>query len=295
MNKNTTTEEFKGLYNELKELTNNFREISPKVITQNSKYILVLRIILGLSMEDCAKICNRVHGSIYNLEREEREIDYKTAKHYTKNLAQEIKERNLEPNINKAIRNFKRFSERAEKGVSVLPKKEQQRFAKIGARAAIKKRKKDRKEYYKATRKGIKSQKLTEQEKRIVKVLKQHEFSFDTHVQFGNENVDIYIREKIPVLIGCASTSKKQYLTHHARRLMYQAYRIKYNKDNVIYIAALGLKSCDLNKNDLPKGAQNLLEEICDGYIVDEGINNLSFNIPTLLLHTHRADNPYGH
>ena len=90
-------------------------------------------------------------------------------------------------------------------------------------------------------------------------------------------------------MIGCAAGKEKN-LTHHARRLMYQAYRIKYYNKNTKYIAVLGNNNGNLKKVNVPIGAIRLLNEICDGWLVDENINQIIMLIADSNLQAHQAN-----
>lgn len=139
---NTNLEEIQKLFTKLKIKTNNFQELNEEILMENSKYILIFRLILEMSSENFAKLCNRTQGSIYNLEREERKIDSNTAKYYSKIITKQLKNpRNISLDAVKLV--YEKFYSRYLRGIACLSKESRVHFAKKGSKIALEKRKKD--------------------------------------------------------------------------------------------------------------------------------------------------------
>lgn len=285
---NINPKQIDKLYEELKLSSKNFENINALVLAENSQRLVIFRLALGLSTEEFAKICNRSQSSIYNLEKKARVIDINTADYYIK-IIRKLKINNLF-NLNAIKSNYRRFYGRALNGVSILSKKEIEIFAKQGSEAALKKRKENREEYFKASRKGIKLQKLTQQEKEISQVLDKLQINYKTHEFVERENVDFYLESKNPIAINCCRVNNQNNITKHARRLVYQGYRIKYKNKSIKYIVVLSNKNKNLDINHVYLGAVDLLNEICDAWFVDSNINNLfSFISVDSILQAHQA------
>ena len=268
-----TKKRLKELYNELREKTKDFSDFTAKIFAENSRYFAVVRVALGLSSQEFAKICERTHGSIYNLERSERKIPEALCTTYLEKIM------HLLPSVTRSFsqveENYEKLYGRAKKGILLLSREEQLAFAKRGAKEALKKRKNDKNKYYKASMLGIESQQATEQERKIISLLEAKGIPFKKHAFLGGENVDILIGGNVPIAIGCKKSTNPRNLTDHARKLMYQAYRIKYNNNSVKYIAVLGNTDGTLNSKNAPLGAQILLKEICDAHYFDEELREL--------------------
>ena len=270
---------FEELFDEIKVQTKNFHEVTPYTIAENSQRIAVFRTIMGLSAERFAKLCKRSKGVINYFERKKRKLSIKTAETYFKYIK-------IDPTrINKEqiVKRYKLFLDRSRKGISILPKKQQILFVKVGTKAALETRKKNLNLYFQATRKGLKNQRLTKQELKIVKMLSNKGISFQTHETVGKENIDIVIPNNIPILINCKCVRNIKNLTDHVRKLIYQAYRIKYYNKNIIYICVLGSVNEDLTKDKIPIGAMELIKEICDAYFIDENLNELENYVSELI------------
>jgi hypothetical protein len=274
---NLSEEEIKKLYEEVRKVTENFTKFKPEVLAENSQRILIFRLALGLSITNFAKLCNRSHGSIENLEKLPKQLNYRVASHYINVISKNL--HNADFSLEKILQTLRNFRERALKGISIESRERVLQFARKGALKSLEKRKSNEREYFKASLEGLKKQQLTNQERKIKEILDRNKISYRTHEFICSENVDFIIDDKNNkkiILIGCSS-SKPSNITSHARRLMYQAYRIKYHlKDrNVFYIAVLGTPDGSLKKSELPKGAVRLLEEICDIYFVDENVDEI--------------------
>lgn len=270
---NVDLKQLKKLYEEVKTLSNNFRDISSTLLAENSQRLLIFRLASSFSMDAFAKICNRSEASIYNLEKKPRNVDFKTAEYYTA-IIKTLKLGNID-NFDYIKKNYQHFYGRALNGINVLSREEIRIFAKKGSLIALKLRKGNKESYYKASRTGIKLQGLTSQEREITKILQDNNILYKTHEYVGKENVDVFIDDNLPIVISCCRILKNQNITKHARRLMYQAYRIKYRHPKVKYVAILSNLNKNLNIDKLPFGAVDLLNEICDGWFVDSNLNDL--------------------
>lgn len=282
---NITKEKLKKIYHRVKDKTRNFLQINPEIIAENCQSIIIFRLALGLSVKEFAKICKRSAGSIDNLQRSSKKINFGVAEYYTNKIKKlwslsDTKWGTIE-------KRYDSFYGRALKGIKILSKEEIKKFAKIGSEKSLKERKNSDVSYFKASRKGIEKQILTEQEKKIQKLLEKNDIQYKIHKFLHNENIDFLIKGNI--LVGCASGKEKN-MTHHARRLMYQAYRIKYYNKNLKYIAILGNSHGDLKKEEVPFGAKKLLDEICNAWYVDENINQFIIFIAGLDLQAHQAN-----
>lgn len=275
-----TKKRLRELFDELREKTSGFTDFSAKTFSENSRYFAVVRIALGFSTDAFADICKRTRGSIYNLERSERRIPESLCSEYLDELSSLLSK--MPASFTTVEKNYVKLYGRAKQGVLVLPKEMQVAFAKKGSVAALQKRKRKESLYYKATLAGIKRQQLTPQEKKVISLLKENEIPFETHSFIEGENADILIPGEEPIVVGCKSATNPRNLTDHARRLMYQAYRIKY-KTKVKYVAVLGNSDGNLERQHIPLGALNLLKEICDGYFFDDNLGELIFFIQKLL------------
>lgn len=270
---NVSIKQLEKLYYEVKQASNTFRDINAKILVENSQRIVIFRLSLGLSNKMFAKICKRSNACIYNLEKKARWINFSTAAYYA-NVLTNLDLKNLDK-FEIIKRNYDRFFGRALTGVKLLPAIERKKFAIKGSLKALKTRNKNKEDYYKASRAGLKSQALTTQEKDLTKILEKNEIDFKTHWFIGKENVDIFIDKENPIVISCSQVKNNKNITKHARRLMYQAYRIKHNNPNVKYIAVLGNSSKTLKNKDLHLGAIELLKEICDMWFVDSNIEDI--------------------
>lgn len=281
---NLSKRQLKNLYFKVKEKTNNFKEIGPAIIAENCQSLVVFRLALGLPVKDFAKICKRSNGSIDNLQKCSKKINFGIAEYYTKIIKKFWDSADIQwKNISEK---YDCFYGRAIKGIKILPKTERIKFSKIGSKKALEKRKKNDFLYFKASRKGIEKQGLTKQEEKVQRLLSKNSIEYETHKFLYNENVDFLIYGKI--LIGCVAGKQKN-LTHHARRLMHQAYRIKYHNKNLIYVGILGNDFENLKIEDVSIGAIKLLNEVCDKWFVDENINQLISFIVALNLQAHQA------
>jgi hypothetical protein len=77
--------EFEKLFEEVKQRTGNFKELTPEIIAENSQTIVVFRTLMSLSAERFAILCGRSKGSIGSinyLERKRRTIPIRVAKVY---------------------------------------------------------------------------------------------------------------------------------------------------------------------------------------------------------------------
>lgn len=264
---NLNEKELRDVYLRVRKETNNFKKIAPKIIAENCQTIVIFRLALGISVKKFAAICKRSTGSIDSLQRSPRAINYGVAEYYTKIIKSLWK--SADSSLKNILKNYNLFYGRAIKGVKILSKRDRKEFSELGIKKSLERRKSNEEEYFKAARKGIEKQKLTKQEKRIKELLKKRAIQHETHKFLFNENLDFVINNKI--LVGCASGKDKN-LTHHARRLMYQAYRVKYHNKKIKYVAFLSNNFGNLKLEEVPIGAVKLLNEICDAWFVDENI-----------------------
>ncbi len=273
---NISKEKLRELFEEVKLCTNGFTLINPIVLAENSQRLVVFRMALGISGEKFAKLSGRNNACIYNLEKKSRPINFNTAEWYISVLKRFDF---TEITFDDVVKNYEQFYGRALYGIKFLSKNEMKNFAKQGSSKALMLRKINKEAYYKASKLGLNKQPLTSHEKEIVALLEQDDIPYKVHDLIGDENVDIHISGKFPIIISCCRFINNKNVTRHARRLMYQAYRIKYHDKNIKYVAVLSNAEKNLQSENMPIGAIKLLDEICDSWFVDSTIYKLVSNI----------------
>lgn len=279
---NVNEEQLHALYKETRVASNGFKEFTPNVLMENSQRVLVFRLILGLSVDKFSEACGRTRGSINNLERTPKFIDNKTASRYMEIVRSKMESNSSIDTSYKHVKSVhESFIRRAINGVKVLSVAELSKFGKKGAKASVKSRKNLKENYYKASRIGIESQPLTSQEEKVANLLGAAGIEFKPHHFISKENVDFFIPDK-NVCIGCVRVRNRENLTRHSRRLMYQAYRLKFRSRNIRFVAIIGDVKETLSKQRLPIGAKENLDEICDKWFVDENLEKLTTYLKTV-------------
>lgn len=270
----------KELYEEVKTKTSNFKIFEPSIISENSQRVIVFRLALGKSVERFAELCERTHGSIENLEKSPKQLNYKVGSHYMNVIKNNLHGKSFQHE--KLLETLRNFRDRAMRGVSVMNEKEILKFAKLGAKESLKKRSENEEEYFKASLEGVRRQRLTNQETKIKELLEENKIPYKVHEFVSGENLDFVIENGDKSFLIACSSCKIENLTHHARRLMYQAYRVKYkSKNNLAFIGILGGENNLLKMSEIPRGATKLLDEICDAWFIDENLSELTHFIKT--------------
>ncbi|MEK6952548.1 MAG: hypothetical protein AABX29_06035 [Nanoarchaeota archaeon] len=99
-------QEFKEIFNHLKQKTDNFTTISPELILENNQYLLILRLCSGLSQESFAKYLGTTKDWCRHTEAGRNKIKHLAiAKRYNKQL--EILLRDNLPTMENTVKKFK--------------------------------------------------------------------------------------------------------------------------------------------------------------------------------------------
>ena len=87
-------------FNELKKKTKNFTEINQAILKDNTKYLTIFRIVLGITTNQFAKKLELPYSWVYDLEHNSRNIQNKTAERYSLKLYKLLEKNNLIGNVN---------------------------------------------------------------------------------------------------------------------------------------------------------------------------------------------------
>jgi len=100
--------EFKKVYKYLKRKTNNFREFNEELILENNQYLLIFRIILGMSQREFAEKLDTTKDWCRHLESRRHKITHlKVAGRYSWKIEKLLREAKID--LLKSLENYKRY------------------------------------------------------------------------------------------------------------------------------------------------------------------------------------------
>jgi len=109
----TSEKEIVKLFNELKEKTNNFKNIKPEVFLENPKRILIIRLIFNMGQKEFAKFSNISFQALCNWELNKRRPAKWKILNVLNRVEPEIKKFNNIA-IEEILKNFRKFKEMSE-------------------------------------------------------------------------------------------------------------------------------------------------------------------------------------
>ena len=118
-----TEQRLKKLFLETEKSTNNFTDLSPKVLMKNSNRLIVFRLALGLSQESFAKLLNIHFDSISQHERiKNKKMAALTANKFVKIIKEELESRQLLGNVTseKILETFNKFKKALKGGFTSI-------------------------------------------------------------------------------------------------------------------------------------------------------------------------------
>ncbi len=226
-----TTNKLINDYKELKELTENFTNLQSNVLENKPSYLLVFRLMLGLSQNELEKAIglNSKNISKYELGKIKK-MRKKTAERFLRIIRKKLSNTSKSNLINNAIRMQNESSGWFKANNDTSKALEARR------KSAIK----------------TLSKSKTQQENVLETLLIKHNIKYKRNYPIRNNIiVDFYIPE-IPLIIECKklTTAKPQGQRRKIMELAYQAYRIRYLYPKYKIIALIETK-LPLRKRDI--------------------------------------------
>ncbi|GEM_PF-2256040 len=122
--------EFEQMFYDLKRKTSNFQEVSPELIIENNKYLLILRICLGLSQKEFASKLGATKDWCRHLESGKNYIvSRKVACRYTEKLTHFIQDSTI--NLEKVLNAWKTYKFNSKNQILQEPKVELKQISKL--------------------------------------------------------------------------------------------------------------------------------------------------------------------
>ncbi len=205
----TTQKEILHLYEELLQITKNFKQIKPEVIMENPKRLLVLRLCLEQSQTQFEKCVGNIAKNLTKYECGKiRTMQYRTAER----IVEKIKGRISVIGEKDLIKNFRKN------------KAESEGWFKANS---------DSVKVLAARRKGASRSMLlrrTEQEKKIESILIKLGIKYSAnHTLNPNIIVDFYFpKRRIVLEVKKLTTKSRREIVEQTQKLAYQGYKIKY-------------------------------------------------------------------
>lgn len=205
-------EEFTRLFNEISELTTNFSEFPPEVLTGKPSRILVLRVMLGLSQERFEAMLGRNRGNITKYETGIiTTMRPKTASSIIKAI---LKQMRAKPTLDNALNNLKLF--KAESDGWFQAHKGEPHAINFARKGAI----------------SLLASQSTLQEREVVEALGAKGIVAKTNFPLDGSNTitgDVYIGGTTESLIQCRRIRSLNRDTHRraVEDLAYQGFRVR--------------------------------------------------------------------
>ena len=219
-----TLQHTKKMFQEVRELTENFKKIKPELLENDASRVLILRLVLEMSQNEFENFLGVVNKNISKYERGKiKKMNKETSKKYIDKISPKLTNKNISET--KIIQAYEKM------------RKESNGFLKAhqGTRKVLL-----------AQRKGaINSlrKRYTQQEKSLTELLEAKGFSPVINFPLSEEKgiiTDIFL-EKENTAIECKDIISKNHreFKEQIRLLAYQGYRIKFNFPDIKIVAVV--------------------------------------------------------
>ncbi|HLD15400.1 MAG TPA: hypothetical protein VJB94_02365 [Candidatus Nanoarchaeia archaeon] len=252
-------EDIKKLYLEVRDLTNNFKEINPTILLKeypNSEYkpsqrLVIFRCILGYDSNSFAKLFGRKAGVFSNWESGCRYIkSIETSKEYVETIVKEIRFKNIDLNL--ILKGWETIrveikDKRGERARN-MTFEEHSRMGKIGGKIGDKNKKRTN------LINNISKQPPTNYEKMIISFLENKGLSYELHPVIGGECFDFKINN---IIIEAEDQRQVGHAYHKAHRMNIKAKKLRAENEDYAFLAIVP-----------PNTAPEVIKKLAEEYII---------------------------